>query len=379
MKKKIVVKKPIQKKVKPKKLLSNDVSPKKDLIYNKKNTLDVLSSIKPGLAVKDVVEGMKNFYFDGSSVITYNDKISILHPFKTDFQAFIDADILYKLIQKLPSEKFKLLKKNNKIVFNAPGLNVTLSSIEDPEIIQRIKLVKKEGKKIEWKKLPSNFCDSISLCSFAASPSETDSTLSCVKVDKDICVASDSKRIAYAKLEDTMDSIYIKATEVKNLVDIEPTYYGSSKGWLFFKNEKNCVFAMRKIEGGFPDWKPLFDFKGVSVDLPKELLNGIDLAAILTDKGSNHLSIYVENNKCKLVIKTETNRLQYTAPISYEGQPIDFVINPDFLKEMMRFSTSITFSEGVSKLETESFAVLTALYSKEEDDEGERYTRHKKK
>jgi hypothetical protein len=377
-KKKIIPKK---KTLKTKKVKKQSVLEKKetDKIYNKTKTLDILSNIKPGLALKDVVEGMKNFYFDGNSVITYNDKISILHPFKTDFQTFINADVFYKLVAKLPTDTFKMKKSKDKILFKAKGLNVNLPSIIDSEIVQRIKLVKKGIKKVEWKKLPDNFSDSISLCSFAASQTEVDSTLSCVNIDDKICVASDGKRIAYAHLDSKMDSMFIKASEVKHLTEINPTHYGISKGWLYFKNEQKCIFSMRKIEGNFPNWKHFFEFEGSKVDLPEKLLQGVDLASILTDKGTHHLSIFIENNKCILTVKTETGKLIYKADIEYDNEPIDFVINPDFLKEMMKFSTSIVFTEGRAKLETESFAVLTALYSKEEDDEGERYTRHKKK
>jgi len=83
-----------------KKIKLKKKTPKKELklqskeakIYDKGKTLKILSAIKPGLAMKDIVEGMKNFYFDGKNIITYNDKVSIMHPFVTDFKSFIHAE-----------------------------------------------------------------------------------------------------------------------------------------------------------------------------------------------------------------------------------------------------------------------------------------------
>lgn len=329
--------------------------------------------------MKDIVEGMKNFYFDGKNVITYNDKVSIMHPFKTDFKSFINADTLYKLISKLPSKQFKIKQKENQINVLAKGVNVTLSAIMDQEVINRISVVNKGIKKVEWKKLPENFSDCINLCSFAASTSETESTISCIRLDNKICVATDSKRLAYAKLNSKIEPMFIKASEVKHLLGIKPTHYGSNKGWLFFKNKDKCVFSIRKIEGEFPKWKHLFKFDGTQVNLPKELLRGIDLASVFTENGSVlPLDIYIEKNTCYLTIKTDGGKLDYRIPIEYDQEPIDFVINPDFLKEMMRFDTTITFVEGKAKLETENYAVLTALWAKDED-VGERYTRYGKK
>lgn len=376
MVKKIKVTKSPKKENQSKKLNLKENNSKK---YDRLKTLEILSNIKPGLAIKDVVEEMKNFYFDGKNVVTYNDKVSILHPFKTDFQAFINANTFFKLISKLPTKSFQMKQLKDHVLVKTKGVNVKLPAIVDSEIINRIKVVNKGIKKVKWIALPENFSEAITLCSFAASTTETDTTLSCVKVEGTICVASDAKRVAYSKLTENMDLMFIKASEIKHLIDINPTHYGTSKGWLYFKNDDKCIFSMRKIEGKFPDWEHLFDFTGPTVDLPKELLNGIDLSSIFASNGSiPFLSIKIENDVCGLIVQTEGGKLRYSAPIDYKGESIDFVINPDFLKEMMKFSTKITFTEGRSKLETENFAVLTALYSKDDDD-GERYTRHKKK
>jgi len=284
------------------------------------------------------------------------------------------------LISKLPSDQFKMSPITDaQIKIESKGVDVTLVAITDSEIIKRISVVNKGIKKVEWKKLPKNFIESINLCSFAASKSDTDSTISCIRLINKTCVATDKKRIAYAKLKSKIEPMFIKASEVKHLLGIEPTNYGSNKGWLFFKNKDGCVFSIRKIEGNFPKWKHLFDFEGSKVDLPSELLNGIDLASVFTNDGNApHLKIKIEKNLCKLEVQTDEGKLKYSAPVDYNLDLIDFTINPDFLKEMIKFATTITFVEGKAKLETKTFAVLTAFFSKDED-AGERYTRYGKK
>lgn len=351
----------------PKKEVSQK-SQETDLIYEKAPVIEILSAIKPGLASKDIVESMKNFYFSGETVVTYNDKISISYPFKTDFTGFVKADTLYNLISKLPYPKFKLQGKNDQISLTSKGVNVNLPSIEDTEVIKRIEVINTEIEKVKWKKLPSNFSDSISICSFAASKSETESTISCVYIKEDTCVATDNKRIAYATLDKVMSELFIKASEITHLVKIEPLKYGVSKGWLFFKNKIGCIFSIRKIEGGFPDWKPLFDFQGKEVELPKNILQGVDLASVFTQLDhSAILNITIEKNKCLITITTEGGNLKYVVPVDYKDEPIQFVINPEFFKEMLKHSTTLTFIEGKAKLETKNYSILTALYASEEE------------
>jgi hypothetical protein len=52
----------------PKKEVSQK-SQETDLIYEKAPVIEILSAIKPGLASKDIVESMKNFYFSMSGAI----------------------------------------------------------------------------------------------------------------------------------------------------------------------------------------------------------------------------------------------------------------------------------------------------------------------
>lgn len=373
VKKKVLKKKenPKNKKLslKPKKTKKQETS-SEGLLYEKKETLEILQAVKPGLAVKDIVESMTNFYFSGSTVVTYNDKISISYPFKTDFLGFVRADTLYNLIAKLPESKFKLQQKGDFINLISKGVNVKLPSLGDEEVIKRINVVNQETEKVKWKKLPTNFCAGISICSFVASKAESESTISCVYVTKDKCVGTDNKRVAFANLDKEMPDLFIKASEVKHLIKIEPIKYGISKGWLFFKNKVGSVFSIRKIEGSFPEWEELFNFEGKSVELPKNITQGVDLASVFSQiDHSATLGVIIEKNLCKILINTEGGNLKYKVPVDYNDEPIEFVVNPDFLKEMLQHSTTITFADQKAKLETENYSILTVLYGKDDDED----------
>lgn len=338
-------------------------------VYERKKALKILQKIKPGIAGKDLVESMQYFFISGKNIISYNDRISIMHPFKTDFSAFVKADSFFNVMSKSSMNEFTMEKKDESVFVKSrenKKVNVKLSTITDDEVIIRIKSVDESLQKVKWFKLPENFTECINLCAFAASTSELDSTMSSVRIDENMCVASDNSRIAKAILEKKMQSMFIKASEVKNLTSIDPSSYTLSKAWLHFKNKEGCIFSIRRIEGSYPDFFPHFDFEGDKVTLPQDITEGTDLATIFTDAVEQpFIEITVHKNKCKLSVQSEGGGLKFSTDIKYTGNKVEFKVNPSFLAEMMKHSTTIIFTEGKAKLETENFSLVTALFGRE--------------
>ncbi len=355
--------KKLVKKVAPIQNVSASVPQDEPSEYERKKVLEVLKRIRPGIASKNLVESMTYFFLSGNNIVTYNDRISILHPFKTQFSAFVKADTFYNLMVKSSVEKFHLLRTGEKVFVKAKGLRVNIPVIIDEVVINKIKSVEESLRDIKWYPLPENFAECVNLCSFAASTSESESTLSCVRIDGKICIASDNNRIATADLDKKMKPMFIKASEVGKLIGIDPISYSESKAWLHFKNKEGCIFSIRIIKGEYPDFLPHFDFEGDNVNLPQNLTEGTDLASIFAselDKPS--ISITILKNKCKLSVKSEGGNLDFFTTIEYSGDRLEFTINPDFLLEMMKFSTSVVFVKGKAKLETDNFSLLTSLY-----------------
>lgn len=323
--------------------------------------LNVLGNVKPGIASKDIVEAMTYFYFSGSSIITYNDKISIQHPFKTDFSLFVKAKDLYGVISKLSASDVSLTKNGDKLNIKAKTMNANLAIIKDEEVIKRIDNVQKSLDGAEFKPVSDNFCNSISLCSFASSTQESEQSLTCVHVDGNDCIASDNMRVAHAIMDEPMDEMFIKATEIKNLNAINPTEYAVTKSWLHFKNEEDCIFSIRKVDAKFPDFLPFFDFEGDSVALPKNIIEGMDITSVFADDTTPTINLNFEKGVCIVSVKSDSGNAKHRSKIDYSGKPINFSINPNFLKEMMVHTSSIIIADDKARLETENFSLITML------------------
>lgn len=327
-----------------------------------KELLNVLEKVKPGISSKNTNESMSYFYFSGKDIITYNDKISIQHPFQTDFNLFVKANDFYKLISKISEDEIDVVEKNEKLNITAKTARSRLSTIHDNEISERIENLGDLLKEAKWGKLSDNFCNCLSLCFNTASTQDLAGTLTCVYIKDNICVSSDNSRISYATLDSPLEEMFIQASEIKNLIAIEPKEYSISKSWIHFKNEDGCVFSIRKIEGNFPDFMQLFEFEGTEITFPEDILEGIDIASILVDTNYKSINIKIAKNFLILSAKSDGGQILHRSKIDYDGKEINFSINPEFIKEMMKHSTSVFIGKDKAKLHSDNFSMLTAFY-----------------
>ena len=327
-----------------------------------KELLNVLEKVKPGISSKNTNESMSYFYFSGKDVITYNDKISIQHPFQTEFSLFVNANDFYKLISKISTDEIDVVEKNEKLNITAKTVRSSLSTIHDDEISKRIENLGDLLKEAKWNKLSDNFCNCLSLCFATASTQESAGTLTCVYVKDNICVSSDNSRVSYVTLDSPLEEMFIQASEIKNLIAIEPKEYAISKSWLHFRNEDGCVFSIRKIEGSFPDFIQFFEFEGIQINFPKDILEGINIASILVDANDKVINIKIAKNFLILSAKSDGGQILHRSKIDYDDKEINFAINPEFIKEMMKHSTSIFVGKDKAKLTSDNFSMLTAFY-----------------
>lgn len=327
--------------------------------------LTILERVKPGINSSDTISLMSYFFFSGTDVVSYNNRISVQYPFKTDFSLFTKASDLHKILSKLTTDTISLSEKDDKLNIKCKTMNASLATVQDDEVKERINTVKKSLKGIKvWKKLPNDFCNSLLLCSFTASKQESDGTLTCINIEGKDCISSDNNRISHSVMNGEVDNMMVKASEVKNLLSINPTKYSVQKSWLHFKNEEGCIFSIIRTEGQFPEFLRLFDFEGSTINLPDKLAEGMDVASVFTDDVDPVVLIKITKQFVAVSVKSDAGTVQYRSRINYKGEDFSFSVNPEFLKQMMEHSSTILINEGKAKLETGDgkFSMLATLY-----------------
>lgn len=329
----------------------------------RKDLLSALLAVKPGIATKDVIESMTYFFFSGDAVISYNDIISIQYPLKTSFNTFVKADDFFKVVSKVKSETVEFKLDEASLNMKADKMMSSFATIFDDSIVSRIQTVSDSLKDASMKKLPVDFIDAVKLCSHVASKNESDSMLTCLYVSKKNVVCTDNVRIAHYTMKTAMDEFMVKASEMKALIAINPTKYAVTSKWAHFSNDEGCVFSIRLVKGNYPDMIKFTDFDGIDIKLPKDILDGVDIASIFSEDADDAISITIIKGKCRVFKESDAGKIDFRTTIDYNGQDITFKINPELLKEMMAHTTNIVVAVRSARLETDSFVLVTSLFA----------------
>lgn len=330
---------------------------------NRQDLYNALNAVKPGIASKETIESMTFFFLDDKRIVAYNDQICVQYPINLGVSCFVKAIDFYKVLSKLTSDEITITLKDQKLNVKSGKNNINLATIMDEELVARIKKVNKSLKDIEWKKLPSNFTEAITSCAFCASKNESQGTITYVKIEDKEVIATNNSQAAMYKIDGKVDLMYLKALSVKDISNLNPSLYSVSKAWVHFKNEDNCIFSVRKVEGDFPNLKDIFgNIKADSIDIPEDIKDGIDVASIFVDNENPYVSVKFEDNKCTIDVKSQNgSSSSYSTKMKYKEKAISFNINPDFLLKMLKHSSKLKVSDSIAMIESDGFKIATAL------------------
>lgn len=328
---------------------------------NRKELLDVLKKIKPGIASKDSIEQATHFIFNKKSVLTYNDQISISHPFKSDLSCTVPAKEFYEILSKIEDEEIDFSIQEEKIQFKTKRAKLELSihiQIDKSIIVE-------PGK--EWKKLPKNFIDGISFCSFSAAKENTHPVLTAIYISGNEIISSDNFRISQYFLQSKIsDVLLFNASIVKELIKFPVHQYSTSDAWIFFKTEENVIFACRKIEGTFPNVSSILEVKGKEIILPDETKKAVDISSVLAEGELDYdkkINVSIKDGKLICSGQREIGKIDFTIKAdSLKGKEFNFGINPDFFKVILAKSNSVIIDKTRLTFISENFKHIISLY-----------------
>ncbi len=328
---------------------------------NRIELLEILKKIKPGLANKDIIEQTTHFIFTGKNILTYNDQISISHPFESELICSIPADEFYKILNEIDEEEIDLSLQENILHFQTKKINVELSI--NLEIDKALLIEADEN----WKRLPSNFLEGISFCLFSASKDMTHPVLTAIYINENKITSSDNYRISqYYTKGKIKDSFLFSASIIKELTKFPVVQYSINDSWIFFKTEDEIIFSCRQIEGEFPDTSSIFEIKGEEIILPEETKKAIDVSSILAEgefESDKKITVNIKNGKLTCSGQRDIGKINFTIKAdSLKGKEFTFGINPDFFKMILLKTNSVIIDENKLLFIAENFKHIISLF-----------------
>jgi DNA polymerase III sliding clamp (beta) subunit (PCNA family) len=315
--------------------------------------LEALKAVQPGLAAKELVAQSESFVFADGRVFTYNDEIAVSHPIDIDLEGAVPAKAFYALINKVKTDEISLDIKGGELLLAGSKAKAGLR-IETEVILPLEQL----GMPTDWIELPETFCTAVQACLFSASTNEQQAILTCIHIIESFVESCDNHRITqYNMGKDSElsfpEELLIPAVAAKDIITHEPVEYALTEGWIHFRNEKDVTFSCRYFMGEYPDYTPFLDVEGCGAELPTTLPEVLDRAGVMGD--GERVSLILDNNELIVTTENESGWFEESIDIAYKGDAIEFDIQPEFMKAILKLNGVVTIGDGAIRFDSENF------------------------
>jgi len=339
---------------------------------NRSELIQTLTIARMAVAGSDHLEQLGHFIFGGENLITFNNRILIYYPYKTDFQCSIRSELFYKQLEKFDSEFVDIELTGNRLEIKGTSevAKIVVKLKQDTEIFEVIDTIRKEQLEAEYSAVPEDFITAIDFCSYSASKNAADGTLCCICINQDKVIACDNYRVTKYKLKHAMTEgdTLIDARIASEIKHFKMTEFSIGENWLHFRNDKGVIFSARQIFGDYPDLVPAFHVKGVRIELPKNTSDILDFVSVITAEDQQlerKADIEIKDGRitAQVVKDSASAEKSITLHADYESLEMRFRVHIEFLKSVLKHTPMMVYSEELKKVKfrTQSFQHVIRL------------------
>jgi len=293
--------------------------------------LNSLVAVQPGLDASEVVEQGTSFVFRNKEVITFNDEIAISAAVDVDFECAVPSTKLIALLKRMKDEELDITVKNGELILT--GVKATAGLPTEETISLPVDSIDEMG---DCKTLPADFCEAMTLCAPCAARDMSRPQLACVHVAGRYVEATDGFRISRYDLgaKVKMPEFLITAASAKIIAAYAPIEYSITDSWVHFVTKDEVYLSLRVFDDTYPPVAKQFDFKGHTLELPKELSDVFSRTKLFSveNKVSVPLRVSLKKNKMTLYAASADGWLEETIKVDYKDEPIEFQVNNDFFE-----------------------------------------------
>lgn len=317
---------------------------------NRVELLQKLEGAQVALAPRNILAQSTCYIFKGGNVWTYDGKKAVSCPtgLPDDIEGAVQPTQLLDQLRKWEEEEIGVSTTESEFVLTgsteAAGITMQ-STIQLP--------VDKIERPEEWRKLPDDFNDAISLVHECASVNGTSPILTCVHLHPDWVEAADNKQLARYKVKTGLQSpVLIERDALQHVPKLGMTEVAETPNWFHFRNPTGLVLScVRYVESmSYHDLGDKLKIRnGVPVSFPKALESAIGKAKTFTDQADNdNVLVEMRPGKLRLTGRSADGYYVKKADLAgYTGEPMDFNVSPTLLEKVVKNHTSCTIGESL--------------------------------
>lgn len=329
---------------------------------NREDFLRTLETIQCGLASKEIQEQSTSFAFRDGNVYTFNDEITCSAPSTLDkeFTGAIPAGKMLDILRKLSEASLDVIDSDSTLTFKGKKrkswlrlereIALPLDQIEQPE---------------KWRKVPEDFLEAISMVQSCAGKDESKPITTSIHIHPKWVEASDDVQWCRYNLKTGIkESTLVRRDSIKHVVPMGVTEFGETQAWLHFRNGTGWTFACRRyVEMDYPDLSSYLDFEGTKITLPRGLEEAADKADVFSSENTDNNKVLVKLSQGKIRIRGEgiSGGHEEVKRVEYLGPPLEFLIAPQMLKDLVKRQTECLISEERLKIESGNWSFVACL------------------
>lgn len=335
---------------------------------NRSDLLNILASLRPGIAKKEVVPQSGHFVFTGTEIATFNDQICITHPFETEEVFSVKADDFYRMIDGISAPEIVIEVTESKVIITALGVRAQLNLVQLADSDRIEHLIKNlQESMIDWKPVPDDFLTGMSIVSFSAARSAAMGALACIFVTGDRVYSADNWRASrYVMNSPVQSDLLVLAKDALELIKFPVTDYCATDNWTHFLTKDNATFSCRKIIEKHTIRDEAFNvpagaFKETFPAGVKEAIESMTFIADDVTAIEQIVSVEV-NNAAVVCTISGGQRGEIIKSLAHKTEnSFVFDANPNFLKEVLSRTKDIFVSERQAYFVAEKFDHVMCL------------------
>lgn len=316
---------------------------------------DTLSIVKPGLSNKEILEQTTSFAFLEGRVVTYNDEISISHPFESDFEGAVKAEELYGLLSKITKDEVELVLNETELLISSGRMKAGLKLETEVSLP-----LKKLPVKMELLPNPKQFKEFVELAMRTCSVDTSNPKLTCISITKTgTVIGADNYRLIYCKGKELpVQDFLLPARNAVEVVKLNPTHISLEKGWVHFKNEEGTVISCRHLEDAYVAEamvQTVLKIQAASTiqfpDKIEEMLERVRQFAKRDSILDESVDVTIKDGKIFLDASVDTTGswIQEKAVIDFEGT-VHFQISPSLLRDILTMTHAAILDKSFTKM-----------------------------
>lgn len=335
------------------------------MTFEKTKMLDVLNRVRSGVSNNPELIQSDMFVFQNGRVMSFNDEIAVIADLDVEIEGAVDAKTIFAFLSKLPDEEVDVSMVDGELSFESKNIHAGVRVEKEIKLpIDEIPTPKK------WETLPDGFAKAVRFCLFSVSRDTSFPELMCVHCKDSFVESCDNYRATRYTLSEGKKTAFasemlIPQGAAKSVVEIQPTHYAVTDGWIHFKNESGTRLSVRTYAGDYQKLDKLFSVKGESIKFPDGLETTLNRAQDFSreeDVMGALVDVTVQKNK--MVVDSENDVGWFSeriAGVKYSGPKVQFTISAPFLAELLALLDEATVGGESLVLRGEHFAHVCRL------------------